>query len=291
MPFQKVLNEVRAALRRLRAILFLNTLRDFFRIGVVRTHVQMAAPNGLLNCLSHRYYLDKRWSLKERVRRMVNHYEVEDQWFGAAYKDAVYGGEGLQLWREEVQGVVFSMRLQMSPQGVPEGDLCVQLLAGVESLHRIGFNWTRCDCGARSTSHPVPYIARNQARWRRDRAPLEAFERAFPHNATNFFTIAALQGLALALGACHMVGIRSEHHICFEADNPLHFVGAYDNFWEILGASPSACGNYAIPVPFHVKPLSEVSAKHRKRAAGRRAHWNAISASAYQVMRQHLQSQ
>jgi hypothetical protein len=56
----------------------------------------------------------------------------------------------------------------------------------------------------------------------------------------------------------------------------------------MVGGARQPSGGYQLPVPQPAKPLSEVPAKHRKRAANRRALLQDVSDSARHVVAAHF---
>jgi uncharacterized protein VirK/YbjX len=222
------------------------------------------------------------------VQAVLSHYRFEETTFNGGYMDAVYGQRSLPLWQHEADGSSFTIQLEMTSRSNAEGDLTIALIADGKCLHRLSFSWLEGDMVGVDTP-VVPFIARNQGRWVDSGAAFEAFERVFPNNSPSFFCFAAMQGIALALGMDKVVAIRSEAHIAYDPDPEKHFANAYDGFWKILGGEdmPGRDG-YLIPLPFYVKPLSEMPSKHRKRAALRREHWRLIGDASRAVIQRHL---
>jgi hypothetical protein len=135
----------------------------------------------------------------------------------------------------------------------------------------------------------VPFIARNQGH-RADLAEaFAAFEQAFPHNSPSFFCFAALQGIAQALGIGEVVAVKSAWQSAYTPAEARHFANAYDGFWETLGGVATDGPLWRIALPFRLKPLSEISPKHRKRAALRREYWQAIGEAARTTLLRHRQ--
>jgi hypothetical protein len=160
--------------------------------------------------------------------------------------------------------------------------------AGGACLHRLSFSWV--DGAFAGLDAPiVPFIARNQGHRANVADAFSAFEEAFPHNSPSFFCFAALQGIAQSLGFREIAAVKSAWQCAYTQADARHFTNAYDSFWETLGgtAMPGSC--WRIPLPLQLKPLSEVSSRHRKRAAMRREHWLAIGDSARLALQRHWQ--
>jgi uncharacterized protein VirK/YbjX len=267
------------AARSLRVLYYLREHAALCRLAVVREHIARAAPNDLFHHLTQRGYLLRGLPARRRAQCALFHYRYDEATFDASWQHAVYRGGGLPLWERRINGSHFLIRLEMAARLDAEGDLTIALIADGKVLHRLSFSWVE---GAMfGLDAPVaPFIARNQGRWTDSDAAFAAFEAAFPNNAASYFCFAALQGVARALGMVHVLAVNSASHIAWSVNAAPHFVNAYDKFWALLGGVPHDAACYRIALPFHVKPLTEVPSRHRKRAATRRANWQAIEDSA-----------
>ena len=267
--------------------------RALVGLDVVRKHVAGPANTDLFHHLSHRDYLARGLSTRQRVAAVLGHYRFENATFDDAYQHAVYGLRRLPLWRHEADGSVFTIQLEMASRSNAEGDLTVALVADGICLHRLSFSWV--DGRTAGVDRPVvPFVARNQGRWIDSGAAFDAFERVFPNNSPSFFCFAAMQGIAQAAGMDRLVAIRAADHIAYDSDPAKHFDNAYDGFWKILGGvelpagGPGGINGYLIALPFYVKPLADMPSKHRKRAAQRREHWRLICDAACATLQRHL---
>jgi uncharacterized protein len=275
--------------RSLRVLVYYREHQALCALGVYRDYVAAPANDDLFHHLSHRDYLVKNLSARERVRRVLTHYRFEEATFNSAYKRAVYLSGGLTLWQHSEAGSSFRITLAMGSRMNAEGELTIALLADGKCLHRLSFSWIDGATGALACP-VIPFITRNQGRWIDSDHAFAAFEQVFPHNSPSFFCFAAMQGVAQALQLGHVLAIKSEHHVAFDPNSVKHFANAYDGFWKILGGVESAGAAYLIALPFYVKPLSEMAGKHRKRAAGRRENWSQVGSSARLAMRRSLLS-
>jgi uncharacterized protein VirK/YbjX len=280
--------------RSLRVLLFQRAHQELLALDVHRRYVALAHDD-VFHHLSHRHYLARGLPLRQRVRCVLAHYGFEETMFDAGYKRAIYCDGGLALWRHEDRdrGWRFEIRLEMAPRLCAEGDLTIALRAtggggGAEAcLHRLSFSWV--DGAFAGVGAPiVPFIARNQGHRADVRDAFAAFEQAFPNNSPGFFCFAALQGIAEALGIGQVAAVKAAWQSAWTPADARHFANAYDGFWETLGGVPAAHKAYRIALPFHLKPLSEMPSRHRKRAALRRAHWREIGESARLVLQRHL---
>jgi uncharacterized protein VirK/YbjX len=266
---------------------------DVYRNYVTQVH------DDVFHHLSHRNYLAKGLSLRQRVRCVLTHYRFEDAMFDAAFKQAVYRDGGLVLWQHEADGSKVEVRLVMAQRLNAEGDLTLTLLANGRRVHRLSFSWVDerfAGLAGLGATGILPFIARNQGHRADEADAIDAFRRAFPANSPlvttpGFFCCAALQGIAQALGMDHVVAVKSAWHCAWAPSDARYFATAYDDAWRSLGGTEMPGRAWHIALPFHARPLAEIPSKHRKRAALRRAYWQGIAESARAVMLHHLTPQ
>jgi uncharacterized protein VirK/YbjX len=273
--------------RSLRVLLYYRDHRALCQLDVYRNYVAAAGNDDLFHHLSHRDYLVKGMTARERVGCVLTHYRFEETTFNAEYKQAVYRAGGLTLWQHTAEGSSFLIRLEMAARENAEGDLTIALVADGKCLHRLSFTWVE---GA-TVGVPaplLPFVACNQGRWSDSGEAFEAFERAFPNNSPSFFCFSALQGVAQAVDMSQVVAVRCDGHVAYDPEQVKHFANAYDGFWKILGGVEMLSPGYLIALPFYLKPLADMPSKHRKRAALRREQWRAIGDAARSTLQRHL---
>lgn len=273
------------ALRASRIFFFLHEHVTLARSNVFVNHLLPFEPYALFHHMSRRYYLAKNLSLRERVNILGSHYRIEDTFFDDDYKRHVYSLHGLTLWKSVIAGTEFQVRIKFAECYASEGDLGIILTVDGERLHTIFFSWLT----GTEDSEPGAkiFIGLNQGSSRRRCDLREKFTSAFPLSSPNFACYSALQGLAQAVGSCEMRAVSGRQQVCYSPDEVGHFKNAYDRFWEAVGGRPDGLFGYILPVPQPMKLLSEFSAKHRSRAAKRRALLNAISNDAFRVVAAH----
>jgi uncharacterized protein VirK/YbjX len=255
--------------------------RQLCDLDIFQRYIGTGSDSDVFHHLSHRDYLSRHLTPRQRVSCVLSHFTYENATFDDSYKRAVYGGAGITLWQHPHEGRVYSIILKSSQRYLGEGDLHLALYSDAELLHRIGFSWVDgsiagLDCAV------VPFIARNQGRWRdaQTEALFEAFEAAFPHNSPAYFCAAAMQGLASFARASHLVCVKSELALAYKGTGGRCYAHAYDKFWDAFGGAQLAADCHVVQVPFQLKPLADVPSKHRKRASTRRMRWQEISEAA-----------
>lgn len=273
------LSRLKRKLRAHYAVFATRSARLLQALPIYVNHVCAAVPADRFYHFSRRDYLCKHLKLGQRSEAFIHHLSVDQQHMTACFHDALYLGPGLELWHCERDERRYSIRLFRAVHAINEGELKIALLVGAEPLHTIGFSWMPPGLNPDRSGGLAPFVVRTQGRWRVDTGPQEQFEQDFPHNSPSYFCYAAMQGIALAVGADHVYAVCGQRQACYEGETTAHFVRAYDGFWEALGGKQASELCFRIPAPFPLKPLSEVSTKHRKRSATRRAHWQSIEAA------------
>ncbi len=278
---------VQCVVRSLRVLLFWREHQALCRLDVVRNYVAAPSNDDLFHHLSHRDYLVRGLSARERVQCVLSHYRFEESTFNNAYKHAVYAAGGLTLWQHDDGANRFMIRLEMASRRNADGDLMIAFLANGAYLHRLSFSWV--DGALAGVAAPVvPFVARNQGRWTDSGQAFAAFELAFPNNSPSFFCFSAMQGVAQAAGMAQLVAVKCHAHVAYDPAQVRHFANAYDGFWKILGGVEMAGPGYLVALPFYQKPLADMPSKHRKRAAQRRECWRAICEAARTTLQRHL---
>jgi uncharacterized protein VirK/YbjX len=273
--------------RTLRVMLYYRDHHALCQLDVYRNYVASPPNDDLFHHLSHRDYLVKGLSARQRVQCVLAHYRFEETTFNNAYKQAVYVNRSLPLWQHSCEHGEFMIQLEMASRMNAEGDLTIAFVANGKCLHRLSFSWVE-GALAGVPSPMTIFVARNQGRWIDSGEAFEAFERAFPNNSPSFFCFAALQGVAQAVGMTQVVAVKCDSHVAYDPAEVRHFANAYDGFWKILGGEEMTGPGFLIALPFYVKPLADMPSKHRKRAAQRREWWRAIGDSARSTLQRHL---
>jgi uncharacterized protein VirK/YbjX len=273
--------------RSLRVLLFYREHARLLRLDVYRKHLTQVHDD-VFHHLSHRHFLVKGLTLRQRVQCVSTHYRFEEAMFDAAYQRAVYRDGGLVLWWHEAGGSEFTIRLEMAPRLSAEGDLMLVLSADGRRLHRLKFSWVDADFAGLAGPGLVPFVTCNQGRRAEVLDAFTAFEHAFPNNSPSFFCFAALQGIAQGLDMEQVVAVKAAWQCACAHADARHLANAYDGFWQTLGGVSMEGRAWRIALPLQLKPLSDMPSKHRKRAALRREHWRAIGESAGLALQRHL---
>ncbi|MEP7303268.1 MAG: DUF535 family protein [Caldimonas sp.] len=235
----------------------------------------------------HRFYLSKYLSVRQRIDSCTHHYTHEAEHFSSRYRKQVYGGQGLTLWQESVDGHSFRIRLAASSEMRWEGDLSLRLFVDEVAIHVLSFSYV--DAGLfGQPAGTILFITRNQSLHQGPQQSL--FRTAFKQTVPPYFCLSATIGIALAQGMQRVAAIRHEAQIASSEEVNEGLRNTYDGFWRAFNGSAVDAKAFALPVPLAVTELSEVNSKHRKRARDRRGAWSAVTNSAQAAIAAELQS-
>ena len=239
---------------------------------LLTTHPQADA----LFFISHRHFLSRNFCAAARMASVLDHFRFEQAHFTPALLQALHV-DGLRLWRH-ADG--WEIRLRANADTRHEGPLSLVLRRGCKTLHELSFAWVEAErLGAEAGRGPVLFATRNQSL--PSEAPeLAAFRTAFPQNSPAYFILAALNGLAVALGQQRIIGVRDVCQIAFDPSYAAGFKRSYDDFWHCFGGRCVGGHGLEMAVPVDVPPLAQLLAKHRARARHRREHWRQIGDAA-----------
>lgn len=226
--------------------------------------------------ISHRHFLSRDFDADQRLACVLDHFRFEQAHFAPALLASLHG-DGLPLWQ---QPAGYEIRLRANADTRHEGPLSLVLGRRGETLHELSFAWVEAGrLGPDAGRGPVLFATRNQS-LPSDAPALARFRADLPQNSPAYFVLAALNGVAAALGQARIVGVRDSCQIAYETGRAASFRRSYDDFWLGFGGRPLGRHGLEMPVPASVPPLALLKAKHRARARQRREHWRQIGAAA-----------
>lgn len=234
--------------------------------------------------ISHRHFLSRGFGTAQRLGCALDHFRFEQARFMPALLPVLHA-EGLRLWRG-AEG--WEIRLRSNAATRHEGPLSLVLCEGGQMVHELSFGCVDAQrlCGGAGRA-PVLFATRSQSS-RPDAPALARFRAAFPQNSPAYFALAALNGVAQALGLPRIVGVRGVCQIAYEPGYRAGFQRSYDDFWAGFGGRAFGVHGLQMPVPVAVTPLHELPARHRARARQRREHWCGIAAAAEAGLKPYL---
>lgn len=264
------------------AYFFRREHRELFGLDIFRDYLGGIDGGDVLFHLSHRHYLSKALSYRQRVQCALTHYQFEGRGHDLAYKEAVYRGQGLELWSETVDETRYSLKLRATTELRHEGGISVVLYADDTWLSEMSYSWVDATIFGLE-SGVVPFVTRNQS-VRHDADSLRRFRSAFPQNSPRYFCLAALEGVVMAHGAERVLAVKHDSQVAFAEEFKSGFRNSYCDFWKSFGATELDRQAYVMPLPTSLAPVGEVKAKHRRRAIERRRYRSAITDNAMRTM-------
>lgn len=228
-------------------------------------------------------YLSANFKRATRLESLISHYRFMNDRLGAAFCDGVVQGN-LMLWSGEQQGHRFSVHVSgpCAVSGHREGELTFTLGMDGADLYKLSFSIVSADVlsqpsgGApRHRGHTL-YIGRVQG-------VVGTFEqikvatKACLDIAPPDLLMAAVAGMADALGIEVIAGVGIEHSISSETIQQSSMSFDYTAFWDRYHGTKTRDGHHLMALPFPEKPIQAIAAKHRKRTLLKREFKHQIS--------------
>lgn len=263
-----------------------SVLAELFAIPAFAQLMAAQPETNALFFISHRHFLSRELDTAARMASVLEHFRFEQAHFTPALLLALHG-DGLPLWGHAAG---CEIRLRANAAARHEGPLSLVLRQGGQTVHELSFACIDAQhLGAGMGSGPVLFATRNQSVLA-DTPEAAGFRVDFPQNSPACFALAALSGVAAALGQQRIVGVQGACQVAFEPSQEASFKRAYDDIWRGFGGRPVGGHGLEIPVPAALAPVEQLQAKHRARAHQRREHWQRIAEVAEAALRPHLRT-
>jgi uncharacterized protein VirK/YbjX len=230
--------------------------------------------------LSHPHYLTKSLGPKARTAAVTCHYSHEDTAYHPDYFDQVYAGGGLQLWSANSENHRYEIALQPGRDVAYEGGLSVALLMDGGCLCVLSFSLIPSRLLGLPGDLPDTIHLVSRKHQTKDRAYQADYNKAFNRSTPAHMVFAAIEGLVLAQGRHHAIGIDPKFHPSDRPDLNPYFRTGYEDFWTSLGGRSLDGKGYLIDLPMRLSSLDGLEPAKRKRALQRRAHLDAVRQSA-----------
>jgi uncharacterized protein VirK/YbjX len=278
-----VFTPLRAFLRLLaaaRIMFFTEVILKYKRLGVLEKLFNPVQKWDPLYFAVHKFHLCRSFIFRERLQCAMYHHEYEERNFKREYFGQIYSSDGIQLWKQVVGNVHFSLTLTATDDNRHEGELSVILYAGNIRLCRMSFCYLDANIfGLRS--HSTMLISRNQTDVT---AARNLFNQSFKQSAPQFFCLFAVCGIAMSNGFTNVLAIRHDSQIAYDKKYESGFRNSYTELWERFGGVDVDGRTYLLDVPLKLSPLPQVNPTHRRRARCRRRNWDEIAQSAFSAL-------
>ncbi|USX13072.1 VirK/YbjX family protein [Oxalobacteraceae bacterium OTU3CAMAD1] len=213
------------------------------------------------------YYLGGGFCVPGRLRVAINHYKALARHFQPGFLPLAQ--RGLHLWRAEYDGLHVGIELRFPYVFNHDGDLCLILRADGDHVYQMTFSIAPGAVVGASECQVllVSGIQGAPGRIEQIRRVTDTCNNVAPVR----MLLMAAEALAAALGICAVIGIGQNHMSTPKPGECEGFSFDYDGFWMAALDATESRDFYHMPLPFPVKPIEAVSAKHRARARQRRA--------------------
>lgn len=287
-----------AIIRLLRAsrLLYLPQLRrQLLKNKAYQKHINKINKDDAIFILSHRHYLARGLTTRQRVKAALFHYEHEVNSFDEEYFNAVYNANGLTLWCRNVNDTIYDIRLMPGNDVLYEGGCSLVFYINNERICVVSYSVVLKEIflpayakiiNENTQIQSTLFVTRKQLT--SDHSYQKFFNKAFDRATPTHLCLGAFTGIALAQGYDSFVGISPDSHPSLIVKYQRNFDVAYTQFWDSLNGQPISPYGYLIELPMQLKSLDELDTKARKRAVARRQHIDDVYTQAYGIIRKHL---
>ncbi|RZI85610.1 MAG: DUF535 domain-containing protein [Rubrivivax sp.] len=233
-------------------------------------------------------YLSMNFDRAERQRLLKGHYDFLNTALSASFYERVMD-DAMVLWEQEIQGNLFSISVS-GPCMHREGDLTLVFKMDGCAVYRIAFSLV-----ASPLLKLNPQFQQNISRHIVYVGQVQGYPGGFEHlrQATKQcrdvapadLLMAAVAGLAGALGITMVAGVGYENSLSYQNLLKLKSNFSYADFWEKHHGIRSEGGHYILQVPLAEKPIQQVKANHRGRTLLKRELKKQVTDEAERVMR------
>ena len=223
--------------------------------------------NGIRYRYLRSYYLGGGFSVPRRLGVAIHHYKALARHFQPGFLPLAQ--RGLRLWNAEYDGLRVSIELRFPYVFNHDGDLCLILRADGEHVYQMTFSIAPGAVAGASEGQVllVSGIQGAPGKIEQIRRVTDTCNNVAPVR----MLLMAAEAFSAALGISAVIGIGQNHMSCPKPGECEGFSFDYDGFWMAALDATESRDFYYMPLPFPIKPIEAVSAKHRARARQRRA--------------------
>lgn len=270
-PFQ-ILGELWRLLTNLdvrREILSVLKLRPFDKI--VQNNPGLALKYVVPN------YLARDFTVSERASCFLHHYRRMHAAFPEGVLREILQGDAT-LHEIVKNGNRFTVTIGLpEPIGHLEGELSLDLRVNGKKVLNLSFiiapGWV-----IKSEAAEILFITRLQGT-KECISQLRLVRKGLYEFSPRKLLLAALQGVAEALGISELGAVCAANQRCYGREYPTFLKSGYDDFFADVGMVKTAAGFYSSPVLIEGRPLASFKGRNRTRARKRRAMRQQIQAA------------
>jgi uncharacterized protein VirK/YbjX/predicted Zn-dependent protease len=229
--------------------------------GELLASIVKASPFSILKC-RRPTYLSRNLDETVRYACLYNHYLYLYESASAETLHAM-AFDDVTLFEIALGANVYAITIQISHDPIDEGELSLLFRANGAPLYTVSFTIVPGYAVGLPDRHAL-LISRMQG----SRAKFQEIRRATKDLSDIFpqaILLAALEGIATAMGVRHIAGIGAANQASYNAQNAEILARIYDSFYETIGVQSVNSDFYIVPVPFPKKSLALVKPGHRLR--------------------------
>ena len=241
-------------------------IRRFVQSDELKYQIVNASPHTVKN-LKGRSYLARSLAGADKYACFGFNYEFLSRHLAYPFlQQALF--RKIELYRVRVSENEYTIEIQMCREMTPEGELSIFFKLNGSQIYLISFTIVPGRVlGLRDRQALL--ISRMQG----GRGKSEEFRIAkkdFSEVAPQAVLMAAIEGIAKAIGVEHIAGVCAANQVCLDERKLELFERTYDAFFLSIGATGPADGLFVVGVPFPEKPMQEVKPGHRLRTKQKR---------------------
>jgi uncharacterized protein VirK/YbjX len=183
-------------------------------------------------------------------------------------------------------GHCFAVKLSLSRPIYKEGELCLKLHVDGDIVFDLSFTivpgWV-----VNSEVADTLLITRLQG-VKGYYDPISRATKTLHDVAPSALLLAALQGVACALGVGEIAGVNATRQTCYTSEFEAAFKADYDDFFANLGMARNASGFFLSTVPIEDKPLAVIKRGHKLRTKEKRAFKRQITEDVSRLLGERL---
>ena len=271
-PDRNVFSTIRRCLAAARAVLFPDLVAYFNSIDLMGKLKHPTRNLDPLYFLTYRYYVSKRFTLRQRAQVAMDHHKYESSLYNCEYMEQAYRSDGVVLWERSFDDQRFTIVLTAGIDNRAEGDLSVILSVNGDMLAIMSFCYLRANVFG-LPPHMTMLVSRNQTIRTSSRA---VFDKCFKQNTPHLFCLAAICGIGAVNEFGTIFGIKHDAQIIYKESLDTGFRNSYTALWEKFDAAEIDGQAFMLSVPLSLRPVALVGGDHRRRARARRQWWDEI---------------
>jgi uncharacterized protein VirK/YbjX len=214
-------------------------------------------------------HLARSLTLGQRREAILTHYRFMQAHLSPAFYDRLLA-TGVMLWRNDQAPGNYHIGLRHNARHFYEGDVLLAFYRQDVLLFQLSFSVVPGGIVGEGEA-PVLFVGGAQGA-APERGELQPAVKASHGVAPSHLAMAALQGVAMALGIATIVGVGNDQQLLKSRDDKAGFSFDYDGFWAMFGAERNAAGQLVMAAPLRERPVEDgSSAAHRRRSRKKRA--------------------